>query len=499
MARRLGQSISKTAALVGCSRSAVVSTYQKWSKEGKVVNRDEQKASLFRNLRKVTNSICCLCRGHIPLIKTTLQSDHFLQLMLSEDVESDIVVLSLLQNLLRINSVVPMEIAEKTVEDFSDELILRLISTNNPVVGSAATKALVLLASSPAIKTICRKYEGSRFPLREKWTGKGFDKELGQLLELLHAASHQPGEVKRLHQAASLIQAAWRSYKTRKRMKKLPSAVSRIQKSFRERKKRESLLSQRQKEAQELRQQLQLSRQRALREFRQRQLDLLEIVPAGLVDRFLHEQEQRAAVVIQKQWRGHRERRKFHQQKQAMKEFKAAVTLQRAALRFMQKRRNARCSLSPWKGPSGLTDERRAELKKVVEDYIALHPSPSVLIDSCKELHQQTQEMLRQHLMNRTLHRKAEQHRKSLITQINSEVDLLMNAPGLKDATEQDISKFMSRSVPVAARAKQSHNTLLQFNRWPWWKKLGDEFLDPEQLPKDNMNIDFETLYLGGS
>ena len=39
MARRLGQSISKTAALVGCSQSAVVSIYQKWSKEGTVVNR----------------------------------------------------------------------------------------------------------------------------------------------------------------------------------------------------------------------------------------------------------------------------------------------------------------------------------------------------------------------------------------------------------------------------------------------------------------------------
>ncbi|ROL41787.1 hypothetical protein DPX16_9378 [Anabarilius grahami] len=39
MARRLGQSISKTAALVGCSRSAVVSIYQKCSKEGTAVNR----------------------------------------------------------------------------------------------------------------------------------------------------------------------------------------------------------------------------------------------------------------------------------------------------------------------------------------------------------------------------------------------------------------------------------------------------------------------------
>ena len=41
MARQLGQSIFKTAALVGCSRPAVVSIYQKWSKEGTVVNRQQ--------------------------------------------------------------------------------------------------------------------------------------------------------------------------------------------------------------------------------------------------------------------------------------------------------------------------------------------------------------------------------------------------------------------------------------------------------------------------
>ncbi|KAK3535296.1 hypothetical protein QTP70_007577 [Hemibagrus guttatus] len=39
MVRRLDQIMSKTAALVGCSRSAVVSIYQKWSKEGTVVNQ----------------------------------------------------------------------------------------------------------------------------------------------------------------------------------------------------------------------------------------------------------------------------------------------------------------------------------------------------------------------------------------------------------------------------------------------------------------------------
>ena len=37
VSRRPGQNISRTAALVGGSWSAVVRTYQKWSKEGKVV------------------------------------------------------------------------------------------------------------------------------------------------------------------------------------------------------------------------------------------------------------------------------------------------------------------------------------------------------------------------------------------------------------------------------------------------------------------------------
>ncbi|ROL46064.1 hypothetical protein DPX16_1971 [Anabarilius grahami] len=60
MARRLGQSISKTAALVGCSRSAVVSIYQKWSNEGTVVNRrqghgeERRLASVVRSNRRAT-------------------------------------------------------------------------------------------------------------------------------------------------------------------------------------------------------------------------------------------------------------------------------------------------------------------------------------------------------------------------------------------------------------------------------------------------------------
>lgn len=39
MARRLGTSISETARLVGCSRPAVVSTYEKWLNDGETSSR----------------------------------------------------------------------------------------------------------------------------------------------------------------------------------------------------------------------------------------------------------------------------------------------------------------------------------------------------------------------------------------------------------------------------------------------------------------------------
>lgn len=41
MARQLGQSMSKIAAVVGCSLSAAVSIYEKWAKEGTVVNQGQ--------------------------------------------------------------------------------------------------------------------------------------------------------------------------------------------------------------------------------------------------------------------------------------------------------------------------------------------------------------------------------------------------------------------------------------------------------------------------
>ena len=55
-------------------------------------------------------------------------------------------------------------------------------------------------------------------------------------------------------------------------------------------------------------------------------------VCVGQVQRYLGEVEKQAAVIIQKVWRGHKERRRFKQVRHTLSQYRAAVVLQRAVI-----------------------------------------------------------------------------------------------------------------------------------------------------------------------
>ncbi|NWJ05205.1 IQCB1 protein, partial [Crypturellus undulatus] len=462
--------------------------------------KDEEKKRFLHCFHTVTDAICWLFGGHIQLTECVLQNDHFLQLLITDDVETAMIMMSVLHNILKINSPALLCVDEKILHAVLDEVVYKLSSTTNPVIGNAATKLLLLLAkfSQQLVKLLTARYKGLKLLLSKQWTGKGFDRDLSQLLDLLFLEqSNRKEEMQRQHQAACLIQATWKGFQTRKRLKKLPQAVTTLQRSFRAKRKQELQHVKNQKEDEALKQEMQLQRQRAMRNFHERQLALLEIIHASQMDKHIQEMEGKSALTIQRFWRGYRARRYFHQQKQSLKEHKAAVTIQRAACKFIEKRRKKR-ALSPWKDIKGPTDEQRVALKQKVDDYIKLHPASQMSEEMSKELHVQAQEKLAQFLLRSSLDRRAAQRRETLLAQVNTDVELLMNAPGLAESTEKDLGIFMSRSVPVAAKAKQSHTTMLKYTRWPWWRKLGDEFVEGDVIPDEDLTAELGTLFIGG-
>ncbi|XP_067594836.1 IQ calmodulin-binding motif-containing protein 1 isoform X2 [Pseudorca crassidens] len=421
--------------------------------------KGEEKDALLHFFEIVTDSLFWLLGGHVQLIQNVLRSDHFLHLLQTDNVQVGSTVMTMLQNILQINSGDLLRIEVKTLHSILDEVVFKLLSTPSPVIRSTATRLLLLMAKSHQEILILLRlsacYKGLRSLLNKQEPGTEFSQELRQLIGLLSPKVYQEVEEQKLHQAACLIQAYWKGFQTRKRLKKLPSAVITLQRSFRSKRTKMLLKLSRQKEEEDCRLQLQLQRQRAMRLSRELRLSMLEIVHPGQVEKHNREIEEKSALIIQKHWRGYRERKNFRQQRPSLVEYKAAVTLQRAG--------------------------------SEVSDVIS------------RELHSQAQERLQHYFMGRALEERAQQHREALMARINTNIEQLMKAPSLKEAEGKEPELFLSRSRPVAAKAKQAHLTTLKHIQAPWWKKLGEEARDEIDVPKDELSIELGTLFIGGT
>ncbi|XP_055294019.1 IQ calmodulin-binding motif-containing protein 1 isoform X1 [Moschus berezovskii] len=462
--------------------------------------KGEEKDALLHFFEVVTDSLFWLLGGHVQLIQNVLKSDHFLRLLQTDNVQIGSTVMTMLQNILQINSGDLLRIEGKILHSILDEVVFKLLSTPSPVIRGTATKLLLLMAESHQEILILLRlsacYKGLRSLLNKQEPGTEFSQELRQLIDLLSPKAYQEVKDQKQHKAACLIQAYWKGFQTRKRLKKLPSAVITLQRSFRAKRTKMLMKLSRQKEEEDHRLQLQIQRQRAMRLSREIRLSMLEIVHPGQVEKHNREIEEKSALIIQKHWKGYRERKNFRQQRPSLTEYKAAVILQRATLKFLAKCRKKKKLFAPWPGLRELTDARRIELKQQVDDYIRRHPISAV---TSRELHSQAQERLQHYFMGRALEERSEQHREALMAQISTNIEQLIKAPSLKEAEGKDPELFLSRSRPVAAKAKQAHLTTLKHIQAPWWKKLGEEAGDDIDVPKDELSVELGTLFIGGT
>jgi hypothetical protein len=129
--------------------------------------------------------------------------------------------------------------------------------------------------------------------------------------------------------------------------------------------------------AEELRFQLLLEHRRKQRKHKLDQLELLKILPADQIEKYLDRQRHFSATLIQACYRGYRERIKLAKHRESIMRERAAVCIQRAARRWLERLNRRRRQALFYSKPAGLGAERR----EILLDKIRKH------LDSLPVLH----------------------------------------------------------------------------------------------------------------
>ncbi|XP_059183600.1 IQ calmodulin-binding motif-containing protein 1-like [Centropristis striata] len=446
-----------------------------------------RRAEWLSVFRRVMDSVGWLLRAHTQLTSQVLSSVHYEQIQMCDEVSVSLLCVQMWIQTCTASRDFLSGLSDDSVMLLLNEAVGQLAISSDPEVGGASVRLILLVASQQEVRVrpLLLRFRGLDSLLDKDWRGRGFDQDVDQLIKLIQSDTQSHPQVcsERVW-AACLIQAAWRSYQTRRRVKSLNRAVSTLQRRYRARRRQQEQQKEAQRWEEELKYQVCVRRQQARREFHQKQRQLLQLLPPDQVQSYLQECERRAAVVIQSFWRGFIERRRYNnntrRQTHTQQQQQAARKLQRAVRLFLQKRRamNVTPATSFWIGQNGLTDSRRVELKRQVEEYVSLHPSFRVSRQECEHLHEEVQLLLMSELQRGDRQRREEQRVEALLAHTHTQLELLRDAPPLSVITAADADALLSPSGPIAARARDAHNAALQAHRLPWWRMLGENVGD---------------------
>ncbi|ESP03049.1 hypothetical protein LOTGIDRAFT_185823 [Lottia gigantea] len=440
------------------------------------IKGEEEEKKLFDNFQTVMDSLAFLVSAHSQLCKQVYSSPWLLQLLISDDPDTVVIVMTLLTKIFRINGYILNKLDDSIIFNIMDELIYKLTVNNVIEVAAIATKCVLKICDyhRGVVGSLTARYKGLK-ALLGKWAGEGFDRDLRHLHTLLETGSVHRAENEKFFDAAVMIQMMWRGFVTRKKLRKANNAFSNFQKSYRLRKKEVTMKQEEKKLAQQFERQLKENRLKIMREFHQRQLHTIEILPAAKVDEYLAKEKSVAALKIQTLWRGKKERDLLPWRQEVQMQVKAAIKIQRTVRKWLDKLADKNKNISISLKPPGLTDARRLELRSKIQEWRDLHPTHIDNRESLQEIHNRAAQLLANHYSGIKPQRQQQQHIDALIARLDTDSDLVLLAPKLKDITEKDAEMYTSRSVPIATKARVNHLETLRKIKLPWWKRLDEE------------------------
>uniref|UniRef100_A0A671T7T1 Uncharacterized protein n=1 Tax=Sinocyclocheilus anshuiensis TaxID=1608454 RepID=A0A671T7T1_9TELE len=118
--------------------------------------RDKAYNEMIRLFRKVFDSIGWLLRAHTHLIHHVLRSKHNESVQICEEDDISIVTVIMWNNIFRANGAVVAEMGNRALTDIMDDIVYKMSSSSNPVIGRAAVKTLVLIMDHSSSFTVFR-------------------------------------------------------------------------------------------------------------------------------------------------------------------------------------------------------------------------------------------------------------------------------------------------------------------------------------------------------
>ncbi|XP_078378512.1 IQ calmodulin-binding motif-containing protein 1-like [Oculina patagonica] len=428
----------------------------------------------FQSFKTTVNSLEWLYTFHVFLTYNVLQSKRFVQILMSEDVEASLFILLILENIFKTNRQAMEKLEPNVLYSILDEIVFKISASEESSIGRASIR-LILTATNihpPLVEILLSKrYRGLKAYL-SKWKARGFDNDVKRLVSLLEAGTIAQAEQVRLSRAATVIQAFYRGSKQRHSLKQAELGIILLQRKFRQRRLDKERTRHKEKRHEEHKLAIEQKRINEFRSSMQKQLKLLEGVPAREVNLFMAENQVNAASKIQATFRGMMGRRKYRERHNEVTRERAAVTIQRQFRRYQQRKADSK---SPYPVVPGLTDARRAELQNMIAERRQMNPPKHRTQEELKELHEKAFSLLANHVLSNMKIRKSEQRRDALLARLNVDTDQLLAAPKLHEISPDVLDSFTSRSAPVIARAQQCHNEEMRKLKLPWWKKLWDE------------------------
>lgn len=290
--------------------------------------QDLSSSAYIDQLQTIMDSLLWLCSTHMLCTIRAIQSPYLLHLLVSENYIYSMSVLNTLQQLVEQHKEAIEHCNSDSVLSLLDEIVFK-IGGSDKEQARTSIKLLVVFASAQTscFETICSRYKGLSF-LIQRWADISLDSSTHQFIRALLQNIALSDKNYEMNKAACIIQASWKGYCTRLKLKKMERGIKRFQQLYRQRKadKKNQMNATASQRSLILTQET--MKQRSLRKHHEKQVAIIEQLPASSVSNYIAKQRKEAAVKIQSWWRGNRDRENL--KKDALNREKSAIVIQRA-------------------------------------------------------------------------------------------------------------------------------------------------------------------------